>query len=303
VYAITHVASGRRYIGSSVNVRARVAEHLRQLHRSSHPNAYLQAAFTKYGAAAFVVAAVEVLEDRSQLVAREQAHLDEARGHLYNLGTVAAAPFTGRKWSAAHRAVRLAQMIGHEISPETRAKIAAANKGRQLTAAQKARLVAANLGKKASPETRAKMSATRTGKPSPKPTDEAYRQKISALRRGRRPSDAAKAMHQTAMQSPETRAKMRAAWERRRQRGVTHSDEHRAKIRAALAIIKATTPEWRAKSIAAIRARAAAITHCIHGHAYEADNIYLNALGRRSCRICRKQAQERRTAKRNGRLF
>jgi group I intron endonuclease len=44
--------------------------------------------------------------------------------------------------------------------------------------------------------------------------------------------------------------------------------------------------EPRAKMAAAVRARAAKITHCPHGHLYDEANTYINAKGNRICREC-----------------
>ena len=51
--------------------------------------------------------------------------------------------------------------------------------------------------------------------------------------------------------------------------------------------------EMRAKMAASLRARAAKITHCPKGHAYDAENTYIGNKGKRICRRC---AYERNTA-------
>ncbi len=47
--------------------------------------------------------------------------------------------------------------------------------------------------------------------------------------------------------------------------------------------------EQHAKIAAATRARAAAITHCPHGHLYDEANTYINKKGTRICRVCNAQ--------------
>lgn len=49
------------------------------------------------------------------------------------------------------------------------------------------------------------------------------------------------------------------------------------------------TPELEAKRIASIRATAAAITHCSHGHEYSESNTYRNGSGDRICRTCNRE--------------
>jgi hypothetical protein len=54
VYEIVHVESGRRYIGSAKHLGRRFSEHRKHLRRGQHHSRYLQAAWNKYGEAAFV---------------------------------------------------------------------------------------------------------------------------------------------------------------------------------------------------------------------------------------------------------
>ena len=47
--------------------------------------------------------------------------------------------------------------------------------------------------------------------------------------------------------------------------------------------------ESRARNAAALRARAAAITHCPRGHEYTPENTYRNKRGKRICRACNRE--------------
>lgn len=47
IYCIINRKDGKRYIGQSVHVSARVKEHFRQLSSGTHPNKRLQAAYKK----------------------------------------------------------------------------------------------------------------------------------------------------------------------------------------------------------------------------------------------------------------
>ena len=70
-------------------------------------------------------------------------------------------------FSAEHRAklsAALAGRKGRDHSPETRAKLSAANKGRTFSPETRAKLSAAAKGRKPSPETRAQISAALTGR-------------------------------------------------------------------------------------------------------------------------------------------
>jgi len=98
-------------------------------------------------------------------------------------------------------------MKGKTPSPETRAKLSAANKN--ITPETRAKMSAANKGKTHSPETKAKMSAAK------KNITPETRAKISAAKKG-------------IPRSPETRAKLSAV-----NKGKTHSQESKEKMSAA----------------------------------------------------------------------
>lgn len=53
IYQILHIESGKRYIGSSVNVRNRLYHHKDRLKYGKHANDYLQKAYNKYGIGGF----------------------------------------------------------------------------------------------------------------------------------------------------------------------------------------------------------------------------------------------------------
>ncbi len=254
VYAIVHSESGRRYVGSSVNLRGRLSRHRKELDREIHGNRRLQRAWKKYGPAAFEFMVLETVSDRSALLAREQAHVDAASPRIYNVALVVASPMFGRKWSVRqHRKFSVA-MKGHPVTAETRAKIGLGNSGKKLSDSQKALLLAANIGRKASAETRAKMSAARLGRSTGSVPLE-RRERISRTLTGRTLSpervERAAASQRGRKQSPEWIARRTAynfgnkyALGRKRSaeevekgaakiRGRALSEEHRASLRAA----------------------------------------------------------------------
>lgn len=165
IYAITNRVTGCRYVGSSVQIAARLRRHRRELDRDSHTNQYLQRAWNKYGALAFVFEVLEEIADRHLLIACEQRHLDTARPNVYNVAIVVAAPMLGRQWADGQHDKFAKKMRGHLVSEETRKKIGDANRGRSVSAEHREAIRESRLGTKASVETRAKMSAARLGKP------------------------------------------------------------------------------------------------------------------------------------------
>lgn len=93
IYRIVHIESGQFYIGRTVDWARRQKAHVWHLERGKHQNPKLQRAWDKYGAGAFHF---EFLEEvtREELVAREQAYLDELQP-FYNVALNAANPILG----------------------------------------------------------------------------------------------------------------------------------------------------------------------------------------------------------------
>jgi group I intron endonuclease len=65
-----------------------------------------------------------------------------------------------------------------------------------------------------------------------------------------------------------------------------HLDTFKPVFNVCLVAGRITSPEVDARRAASLRARAALITHCPKGHAYDAENTYINAKGKRICRRC-----------------
>jgi group I intron endonuclease len=207
VYRITHVRSGRVYIGSTNNMRQRAMAHLSDLRRGKHANGYLQAAWNAYGDTAFAMEPLEIVSDVMALAEVEQKHMDS---HC------ACDPSKG------FNLLSQARIFTH--TAETRRKIGDASRGRRHTpeAIEKMRQNARNRSpehlekitaalRQKSPEHLAKLGAAHRGKV----ISEEQRRKQSEATRGRK-------------QSPEHIAARRAV-----QIGRRLSPEHRAAIRAA----------------------------------------------------------------------
>lgn len=160
IYAITHVASGRCYIGSSVNMRARWKTHQWLLEHGRHHNTHMQRAWDKYEPSAFAFKVLEEVPDLNMLLAREQHYLDLVRERgTYNFGKLASAPTLGMKrppfgpeWLA--RLSAAAKRRGNCTSFEARS---AARKGRKHSHARKVAIGDANRAAHARPETKERM--------------------------------------------------------------------------------------------------------------------------------------------------
>ena len=75
VYEIRNVATGDFYIGSSCNLKSRLAEHRWKLSNNRHVNAHLQNAWNKYGEENFEFLPIEFCENEV-LTEREQYYID-----------------------------------------------------------------------------------------------------------------------------------------------------------------------------------------------------------------------------------
>lgn len=54
IYSITNTVNGKRYIGQSINVQNRIANHKSALRHNHHENEHLQKSFNKYGEDCFI---------------------------------------------------------------------------------------------------------------------------------------------------------------------------------------------------------------------------------------------------------
>jgi len=142
IYRIYCIADGREYIGRSVHIERRWAEHRKKLLLGNHRNPIMQGAWNKHGEASFKFEIVEIL-GRNELQQREQELLDElfAHGKPFNLrrdacGGADHTPEAIEKMSA-RRSQANAEMwkerreSGWKMSDEQRALLSAAASGRE----------------------------------------------------------------------------------------------------------------------------------------------------------------------------
>ena len=190
VYAIICLATGRRYIGSSIDVSRRWKEHQYYLRNKRHHCAHLQHAWDKYGPASFSFAILETVHASADLRSAEQKFLDAESSPLNSKrlviwgGVLKHAPASKEKISAAGRR--------RVVKPETRLKISAALKGVPKSPEHAAKVGAAQRGKKLSPEHRAQLiqrlharAEIMRGVPLPKE----WREAIARGQRGKTQSD------------------------------------------------------------------------------------------------------------------
>lgn len=177
IYKIINLTNAKFYVGSTVNWRARVRTHRRKLDAGTHHCTHLQAAWTKYGADAFVFRVIAEVDDADALHTLEQVYLDEHHGspQCYNMARYTDNSTRGVPHSQLHKQ-RLSEALKrhYETNPHPRqgkphldiskALMKVNRAGKTVSESTKEKLRAANLGKTATEVTRAKLSAMRKGK-------------------------------------------------------------------------------------------------------------------------------------------
>ena len=83
IYILTNNINGKRYIGSSNNIRKRLWKHRSLLRHNKHENQYLQNAWNKYGENSFTFVVLEKCEI-DVLLQREQYYIDTLKPE-YNI--------------------------------------------------------------------------------------------------------------------------------------------------------------------------------------------------------------------------
>jgi group I intron endonuclease len=103
IYMFFNMVSGKRYVGSSVNIYNRIHEHIHNLKNNVSHNAHFQSSWNKYGEDAFMFCVLEFCPEEIRFD-REQYYIDCLKPE-YNLTLNVVANF------------------GHEVSQETKNKI------------------------------------------------------------------------------------------------------------------------------------------------------------------------------------
>ena len=151
VYAILNISTGRRYIGSSVHIAGRWSDHLSRLKRGNHHCSDFQKDWTFFGPEGFGWQILEVVEDRSELIAAEQRWLNQTPT-AYNASRRAGG---GPKEGFRHTAESIAKMSavagrhrkGAKLSPAHVEALRKANTGREKSTEERAKLKLAHIGR------------------------------------------------------------------------------------------------------------------------------------------------------------
>lgn len=204
IYAITHVSTGRQYIGQSSDIKKRWRAHVLRLNAKSHHSPILQNAWDKYGPSAFSFLVLEICE-LAETDRIEQGYLDRLNPH-FNIAKFARSR-RGVPLSPEARSKISLALTGRKRSPAECLSLSLALTGKKHSEAAKAKMRMAALGRKPSMEALAKMSAAQ--KERPRPSSE-----YDSRRGIKRPADAVErssSARRGAKRTPEQISRMKAA--------------------------------------------------------------------------------------------
>lgn len=157
VYRIVDQASGKFYVGSSVNVARRWQQHRTRLQKGTHPNPILQAIWRSGSDRLRIETLRECPSDKVAILAAEQEALDACgvgkNPMCMNVLTVAGSHL-GRKRTEATRLALANSARGRMHSDEAKERMRAAKLGRPLSEEHKRKLGDAARGKKMPPRER-----------------------------------------------------------------------------------------------------------------------------------------------------
>lgn len=231
IYMLKNIQTLKIYVGSSIDLRARMYEHIRQLEKGTHSNVYLQRVFNKKQDD-LVFCVIEFVRCKEDLIDREQYWLDfyksYERGFGYNM-----CRFAGNT-------------LGRRPSAETRQKMSIGRKGagngmygKTHTPQVKEKLARLRREMEVTPEFRLKMSKVTAGEKNGmygKQHSEDVKEKIRQLRR-EKPTKGEKNGMYGVKHTDESRMKMKKSkeenpliGEKNGMYGKQHSEEAKKRI-------------------------------------------------------------------------
>ena len=160
LYAIVYVPTNRAYVGSSIDIKRRVKEHMSDLRHSKHHCIYLQNAWNKYGAGQFGIKTPTLVDGVAQARELEQAFLDCFLVELFNTKPTAIGGAYG-DYSPAKRPDWHMKTVMQRLSPEERKARYGKTKGSKRDGAS---YVVGAAKRLTDPDYRAKLSAACKGK-------------------------------------------------------------------------------------------------------------------------------------------
>lgn len=118
IYKITNKTNGMMYIGSSINISNRVREHINLARAGKHGNPHFQKSWNKYGEDNFTFEVVELVEDKKDLLEREQYWINKTKCYERDIG-YNIARYAGNTLGVKFREESLDKMRGSNNSGST----------------------------------------------------------------------------------------------------------------------------------------------------------------------------------------
>ncbi len=164
IYMWKNLRNGKRYVGSSVDIRDRMYSYYNAKYLTSQKSMHICSALLEYGYSSF---SLEILEycAREDCITREDYYITLLKPE-YNVAIYASAPMLGRYHSADTKKLLSAINKGVARSEEAKRSISEGSKGRIHTEATKKKISATKLASKTklSEETKEKISEKLRGK-------------------------------------------------------------------------------------------------------------------------------------------
>jgi len=131
IYTIKNIITKQLYIGSAINILSRFNKHKEQLRKNKHFNFHLQNSWNKYGENNFLFNIEENIENKKNLIKKEQEWLDVCWPlGLYNIYPIAGSPFGIKRSEETKQKMSIAKQ---SMSDETKKKISEARKGKKFS--------------------------------------------------------------------------------------------------------------------------------------------------------------------------
>jgi group I intron endonuclease len=262
IYCIENVLDGKKYIGQAVNIDQRLKTHFDDLAHNCHDNPYLQNAYNKYGKDNFVSSIIMLCN--SSVLSNEEIYCIATIGTKYPTGYNLTDGGDGLKNPTPEVRKKMADKklgtsfaTGHTVTKEHREIVSRSNREREVTEDTRAKMRDAKIGNQSavgsksrtgqtnSEETREKLKQAAKNRP---PTSDETKEKLRKAQTGRKYTDEDRAKmsqiqtgnqkglgtHRTDEQKQTIGARIKEAWDRRRQNGNTQtSEETKEKLKEA----------------------------------------------------------------------
>ncbi len=138
IYKITNILNNKIYVGSAKDFHVRKLKHLNFLRNGKHHCIHLQYAYNQYGENAFEFSIIEIVENATKLIEREQYWLDITKCYVREIG-YNISPTAGNT-------------LGTKRTPDQRLKLSASQRGHKHTEQTKLKWSEQRTGKSHSPE-------------------------------------------------------------------------------------------------------------------------------------------------------